>query len=355
MLNSYSEWAEFLGRDEISVDHDTIHQRLRKKRILITGAGGSIGSALAMQCAQLEIESLILLDITERGIYELETDLAQRSIPRTFIVGDICETALLDEVFTIHQPQIVFHAAACKHVPLMERNPFTAVRTNAIGTHHVAEAAARYDAEQFILLSTDKAVEASSIMGAAKRVAELIVLANTSHTQMKAVRLGNVLGSSGSVVPLFLNQIATGVPITVTHPDATRYFVTMDEAVWLLLAATLLSDKAAVFIPDAGEPRHIEELARFLMKKENADCPIQFTQLREGEKLHEQMISETESLSKTSVDQLCKVDGPHISAEKLKATIEAISQAIEQRNFENLLHAIHSEIHHAEFAGRELR
>lgn len=353
MLNSYSEWAEFLGRNEISVDQHAIRQHLRNKRILITGAGGSIGSALAKHCAQLGIESLVLLDIAERGIYELENDLARSSMPQSFIVGDICDSALLNEVCTTHQPQIIFHAAACKHVPLMERNPFTAVRANAVGTHLIAQAAARHKSEQLILLSTDKAVDASSIMGAAKRIAERIILANTSRTQMKAVRLGNVLGSSGSVVPLFLRQIAAGGPVTVTHPDATRYFITMDEAVWLLLSAILLPDNAAVFVSDGGKPRGIEELARFLMKRMNADCIVQFTQLRAGEKLHEQMIAATESSSNTTLDHFRRIDGPHVSTENIESTMDAISQALQQRNLENLLHAIHSEIHSTEFAGRE--
>jgi FlaA1/EpsC-like NDP-sugar epimerase len=341
MQNTHLNWKQFLNRPEISFDGDAIQRAFKGSRVLITGAGGCIGSALAKQCAKLPIESVALLDSSEKSIYDLDRDLIEigSELPRTCIVGDICDQALLEETFAVSRPDVVFHAAACKHVPLMEKNPFTAARTNAVGTQRVAATAARHRVEQFILLSTDKAVEPTSIMGATKRIAELIVLANTSRTQMKAVRLGNVLGSSGSVVPLFLNQIANGGPVTVTHPDATRYFITLDESVSLLLSAVLDPQNAVLLITEPGEPRRIEELARFVIAKSSSEISIAFTELRPGDKLHEHMTSGRE-VTKSPRGILQTVRSPAATENALRQTLQKITKSIHERDLEVLLQTI---------------
>ncbi|WP_158748376.1 polysaccharide biosynthesis protein [Acidobacterium sp. S8] len=338
MQNTFREWAQFLDRPAISIDTKAIETATKGRRVLITGAGGSIGSALAMQCGQLPIEHLIVLDSSEKGIFDLDDGL--RGVSRTCVVGDICDEPLLNEIFSDHRPQIVFHAAACKHVPLMEQNPFTAARTNAIGTCSVAKTASRHGSEQLILLSTDKAVDAASIMGATKRMAELIVLANGSDTRTKAVRLGNVLGTSGSVVPQFLKQMEGGCALTVTHPEAARYFLALDEAVSLLLSALLHEERAAVLISEAGTARHIAELARFLIEREGSASGIEFTELRSGDKLREEMISARELVVETFEGPLRKVSSPALSGEKINAIIEQTSASIVKRDLKGLLRAV---------------
>ncbi len=232
------DWSLFTGRSAGSLDLHAARESLAGKRVLLTGAGGFIGSALSKELAKADPAELILLDAGELGLYDLDYNLQRAGVAfrRRLVVGSVRDSALIDQIFRQHRPQVVFHAAACKHVPLMEANPFTAASTNILGTQLIVEAAAVTCAEQCILLSTDKAVDPDSIMGATKRVAEMILLAQCSPTRMKALRLGNVLGSSGSVVPLFLDQISRGGPVTVTDPRATRYFLTVREAVRHLLA-----------------------------------------------------------------------------------------------------------------------
>jgi FlaA1/EpsC-like NDP-sugar epimerase len=340
------EWEPFLGRPPITTDAAVVQAAVSGKRILITGAGGCIGSALAKTCAQLPIESLILLDNSENGIFELDCDLAETRCPapRAAIAGDVCDSSLLEEVFQLHRPHIVFHAAAWKHVPLMEKNPFTAARTNIIGTHRLVNAALRHAVEQFILLSTDKAVAPVSIMGATKRIAELTTLAGPGSTQRKAVRLANVLGSSGSVVPLFLRQIASGSPVTVTHPDAARYFLTLHEAVQLLLSAASSPHDSAILVADPGTPRRILDLAEFLIRKHrragSPEVPVVFTALRPGDKLEEQMTSAQESFTGDAENSLRKISSPSISPATLQDVLQQISQAVETRSLEGLLNAV---------------
>lgn len=344
MENHSNRWEQFLGRPPIAVDHEANHVALRGRRVLITGAAGSVGSALARRCSRLSVKNLILLDISEQGIFDLDSELDSEAAEqcRYSVVGDVCDAALLEEIFSKYEPEIVFHAAACKHVPLMERNPFTAARTNAIGTSRIAEAAVRQRSEQLILLSTDKAADPSSIMGATKRIAEHVVLANESSTQMKAVRLANVLGSSGSVVPTFEKQIAAGQPLTVTHRDASRYFVTMDEAVSLLLAATLESRASSIYIPMLESPQRIEELARFLIAESGTrkEPGISFIGLRAGEKLHESLIAAGESLEVNPGSPLVMASQKTTPTVEPGAVIGQMERAVTDRNLDELLRAI---------------
>ena len=316
------------------------------KRVLITGAGGCIGSALADTCSQLPLESLVLLDNCERSMYELDQSIHQRSVhsPRTCIVGDICDELTVEHLFAVHSPQVVFHAAACKHVPLMEKNPFAAAKTNILGTQVLTANAKAHSAEQFILLSTDKAVNPASIMGATKRVAELIVLANCSSMQMKAVRLGNVLDSSGSVVPAFLHRIEAAQAVEVTHPDATRFFFTLEEAVLLLFSALLFHCTADILVAVPGKPHRVLDLARFLIDQSQRACspeiPIVFTELRPGDKLHEQMISERETTTGAEKNSLRVVRNTSAPRLHLDAALKQISHSLHTRSLEDLLAAI---------------
>jgi FlaA1/EpsC-like NDP-sugar epimerase len=255
--------------------------------VLVTGAGGYIGSALVRAIAAAMPAHLILLDSSEQNLFGIHSAMAARpdGVPHEPILGSVTDGPLLDDIFLRFRPQLVIHAAAFKHVALLERNPFAAIRNNAIGTYTLAQAAAAHNAGQLVLVSTDKAVNPRSIMGASKRLAELTVAALSSPAcRMRAVRLGNVLGSPGSVVPIFQEQIAHGGPVTVTDPDATRYFMPLDAAVQAILAAA--ADTRSVVVPDLGEPRRIIDLARSLI---SGDTPIQFIGLRPGEKLHEDL------------------------------------------------------------------
>ncbi len=234
-------WESFLDRRPLVVDRAKAASSLTGKRILVTGAGGWIGSALTRAIAGFAPQHLVLLEAAERNLYEIDAALQRLSNPvrLTSILGNIADPVLLADIFHRYRPQVIYHAAAFKHVPLMEQNPFAAIENNTIGTSLLAQAAANHQAEQLILVSTDKAVDPVSMMGASKRIAELILLAEREATsRMKAVRLGNVFGSEGSIVPLFRRQILSGGPVTVTHPDVRRYFLTTDDAVALLLLAS---------------------------------------------------------------------------------------------------------------------
>jgi FlaA1/EpsC-like NDP-sugar epimerase len=271
---------------------------LAGKRILITGAGGSIGSALSHAAWASAPASLLLLDTSENGLYQIDRSLQQAGshhhIP---LLGSVCDSNTISQALKQHQPQIIFHAAALKHVPLMEQNPFAAIENNALGTHTLAHAAIAHHVEQLVLVSTDKAVEPRSVMGASKRIAELILLTLKTSTRMTAVRLCNVIGSQGSVLPLFLDQIAGGGPLTVTHPDAQRYFITLDQTVRALFAALQVKSTPAILIPDIGAPVRILDLAQHLLKVHKSDASIAFTRLRPGDKLSERLLSSREHLS----------------------------------------------------------
>lgn len=299
---------DLLGRREVALDSSHLEKMIKNKKVLVTGAGGSIGSELCVQLAKFKPSHLMLVDYCELFMYELEMRFKREFPDIAFSpkILDIRDEAKVDGTFKQFRPNLVFHAAAYKHVPMMEYNPMEAVGTNICGTKIVAETALRYKAEKFVMISTDKAVNPTNVMGASKRVAEMVVtqLAEKSEdTQFISVRFGNVLGSNGSVIPLFKRQIEAGEDITVTHPDITRYFMSIPEAAQLVLQAASLGVGGEIFVLDMGEPVKIVELAREMIKlaglKEGRDINISFSGLRPGEKLYEELFSDSESYELT--------------------------------------------------------
>lgn len=298
---------DILGRDPVKLDNKKIGTLIEGKTILITGAGGSIGSELCRQIIKYNPSRMVLFDIYENNLYDIELELKSiyKHIKIDAIVGSVRDLKKLESVFEIYNPYLVFHAAAHKHVPLMENSPLEAIKNNVFGTYNVANCADKYKARKMILISTDKAVNPTNIMGATKRLCEMIIQVKnkTSKTEYAAVRFGNVLGSNGSVVPLFKKQIAEGGPVTVTHKDIIRYFMTIPEAAQLVLQAMSYAKGGEIFVLDMGEPVKIYDLAVSLIKlsgyEPDIDIPIVFTGLRPGEKLYEELLMKEEGLQKT--------------------------------------------------------
>ena len=298
---------DILGRDPVKLDNKKIGTLIEGKTILITGAGGSIGSELCRQIIKYNPSRMVLFDIYENNLYDIELELKSiyKHIEIDAIVGSVRDLKKLESVFETYNPYLVFHAAAHKHVPLMENSPLEAIKNNVFGTYNVANCADKYKARKMILISTDKAVNPTNIMGATKRLCEMIIQVKnkTSKTEYAAVRFGNVLGSNGSVVPLFKKQIAEGGPVTVTHKDIIRYFMTIPEAAQLVLQAMSYAKGGEIFVLDMGEPVKIYDLAVSLIKlsgyEPEVDIPIVFTGLRPGEKLYEELLMKEEGLQKT--------------------------------------------------------
>ncbi len=298
---------DLLGREEVQLDENAIKNFIGDKRIFITGAGGSIGSELVRQCLQYNPVSLVLIDNSEQNLFAIEQDcqeLAGKTMIKS-ILANVCDKRRMTVIMREYRPQIVFHAAAYKHVPMQELHPWAAVHTNVLGTMYLAELSSKYLVDKFVLVSTDKAVSPVNIMGATKRLAEKIILAadKISQTRMIAVRFGNVIGSSGSVIPTFQRQIEHQGPVTITHPEMYRYFMSASEAAQLIFQASTMGQKGRILVLDMGKPIRIKDMAYDLIRlsglEPEKDIPIVYTGLRPGEKLYEELIAKEETILHT--------------------------------------------------------
>ena len=323
---------DLLRRDPIQLDFDKITSYIKGKTVLITGAGGSIGSELARQISRVGAKEILLLGRGENSIYEIYQELKVKFPQQSYrtIIANITDKARMEEIFKLYKPQVVFHAAAHKHVPLMEIQPVEAVHNNVFGTKNVAMLADKYQSEIFVLISTDKAVNPTSVMGATKRTAELILQEINSHSKTKFVttRFGNVLGSRGSVVPLFERQIAAGGPITVTDKEMTRFFMTIPEAVQLVLQAGSQAEGGEVFLFDMGNPVKINDMACDLIKLHglvpNKDIKIVYTGLRPGEKLYEELLTSEEGTTSTKHKKIFKAKIQPLDENELKNSLQTL-------------------------------
>jgi FlaA1/EpsC-like NDP-sugar epimerase len=329
---------DLLGREPVQLDEAGIAETLAGKTVLVTGAGGSIGGELCRQIARFGPARLVLYELSEFALYTIEQELSEHfpALPLVKLIGDVKDLEHLRQTLARWRPHVVFHAAAYKHVPLMEdENAWAALRNNTLGTWHAALAAAEVEAERFVLISTDKAVNPTSVMGATKRAAEMVVsqMAAEGHaTRFMAVRFGNVLGSSGSVIPKFKEQIARGGPVTVTHPEITRYFMTTSEAVRLVLQAAAIGESGQVLVLDMGEPVRIVDLARDMIRLAGhtlEEIPIVFTGLRPGEKLYEELLADGDSTVATAVPslRLARLDSRMACLHELLSPIVALIDA----------------------------
>ena len=303
---------DLLGRDPVKANMKSIRQYITGKTVMVTGGGGSIGSELCRQIIKQDPKMLVVLDIYENTAYDLQQELKYHYPDKDmrFVIGSVRDLHRLDVIFEKYHPQLVFHAAAHKHVPLMEHSPNEAIKNNVFGTYNVALTAEKYEVEKFVLISTDKAVNPTNIMGASKRICEMIIqtMAKYSKTTFVAVRFGNVLGSHGSVIPLFERQIKAGGPVTVTHPDIIRFFMTIPEAVGLVLQAGAYAKGGEIFVLDMGEPMKILDLAKNMIRMSgyipDEDIKIEFTGLRPGEKLYEEVLMDEEGLTDTENEMI---------------------------------------------------
>ncbi len=325
---------DLLRREPVRLDIDQIVSFLSGKSVLVTGAGGSVGSELCRQIARMRPQRLVLVGKGENSIYEIDRELRKQypDLELNPVIADIRDANRINNVFNAYRPEVVFHAAAHKHVPLMEAQPEEAVKNNVFGTKVVAEAAERSGTAIFVMISTDKAVNPTSIMGASKRLAELVIqsISKNSRTKFIAVRFGNVLGSRGSVIPLFRQQIAAGGPVTVTHPEMTRYFMTIPEAAQLVLQAAVIAQGGEVFVLDMGEPVKIVDLAHDLIELSGfvpeTDIPIVFTGTRPGEKLFEELLTAEEGTQASKHEKIFVANLRPISKDKLNRGLEKLKK-----------------------------
>ena len=342
--------SDFLSRDEIELDTESIAGYLSGKVVMVTGGGGSIGSEICRQIMRFKPKLLIIFEIYENCAYELEYELRQkygRDCPVVTLIGSIRDRERLDEVFDLYHPQVVFHASAHKHVPLMEISPAEAIKNNVFGTRNLLEAASSHGVERLVQLSTDKAVNPTNVMGATKRITEMLIQYYGAHTDMKcmAVRFGNVLGSHGSVIPLMEAQIRKGGPVTVTHPDITRYFMTIPEAAQLVLQAGGIARSGSIFVLDMGEPVRIMDLAQKLIRaygyEPNVDMPIKIIGLRPGEKLYEELLmdSERNKMTKTAHKKIFVANVDRVDDAQFARMMERLEAAAEH-NDESAVEAV---------------
>jgi len=335
---------DLLAREPVRLDLSRIRAKLEGKCVLITGAGGSIGSELARQIAQFNPGKLVLFDRSESDLFKIDLELSEGSANpnRVPVVGDILDVSRLREVFQGHKPHSVFHAAAFKHVPMMESNCFQAVTNNIFGTYNVALIAKQCGTGDFVMISSDKAVNPSNVMGVTKRVAELLILGlQRDATRFVSVRFGNVLGSKGSVIPIFEQQIANRKAITITHPEARRYFMTIPEAAQLVLQASTMGNGGEIFVLDMGEPVKVVDLAHTLIRlsglEPDRDIPIVFTGLRPGEKLFEELQLEGEGIKPTAHQKIRVLAGGEVSFEQVGQWLEELTAIVDSKNVHNLV------------------
>ncbi len=337
------EIEDLLGRDTVKLDNRNIKGLIENNAILVTGGGGSIGSELCRQIINYNPKKLIIVDIYENNLYDIEQELKAK-YPNTeicAIVASVRDKKRLEEIFAVYKPYLVFHAAAHKHVPLMETSPLEAIKNNVFGTLNTVNCADKYNVKKFILISTDKAVNPTNIMGATKRLCEMIIQAKNqeSKTEYAAVRFGNVLGSNGSVVPLFKKQIAKGGPVTVTDKEITRFFMTIPEAVSLVLQAMTFAKGGEIFVLDMGEPVKIYDMAVNLIKlsgyEPNVDIPIEITGLRPGEKLYEEILMDEEGLQETKHDKIHIAKPMDINIEMITKKLSKLQFLLENSNNES--------------------
>ncbi|MFW0899336.1 polysaccharide biosynthesis protein [Clostridium perfringens] len=339
---------DLLGREEVILDKQGIKDYIENKVVMVTGGGGSIGSELCRQIAKFSPKLLLILDIYENNAYELENELISnfKNLKEKVLIASVRDEKRLENIFNEYKPQVIFHAAAHKHVPLMERNPEEAIKNNVIGTLNVAECAHKYGAERFVLISTDKAVNPTNVMGASKRMCEMIIQAidKNSNTEFVAVRFGNVLGSNGSVIPLFKKQIEKGGPLTLTHKKITRYFMLIPEAAQLVLQAGAYAKGGEIFVLDMGNPVLIYDLAKDLIKlsgfEPEVDIKIEITGLRPGEKLYEELLMDEEGLRKTSHEKIFIAKPGEYDFEMLKLGVNALKKIADLGDGETLKTAL---------------
>jgi FlaA1/EpsC-like NDP-sugar epimerase len=328
-------YRDLLGREAVKLDEARIGSYLHGRSVLVTGAGGSIGSELCRQICRFRPERIVLYERAESPLYELQLELKQSfgGIKILSLLADIRDRRQLEKAFEASKPQAVFHAAAYKHVPMLELQPWKAIKNNILGTRNLIDMAQRFETERFVFVSTDKAVRPVNVMGASKRAAELVVQSQNgcraSSTRFMIVRFGNVVGSVGSVVPLFKKQIAKGGPVTVTHPEVTRYFMTIPESCQLILQTGAMGEGGEIFILDMGTPIKIDDMAHDLIRlsgfEPDVDIKIEYIGLRPGEKLYEELITEAEGIVPTCHDKIMVLRGAECNVEILNGKIDELA------------------------------